>query len=361
MTELSRLKARYLGHEKNPFHQFNRLMSATAELPAEVSADEKKFSLLLEDLRSSRDRNAPRELLGFKILYELQKSDECQWREEYLNFLSNLKKSHYWIENTLRDYRDVSEIENTIFAPQPFHFYDTLTAQKIDQHAKLRTFRSSKERLTTLLMQLNSQLSKEGQTARIQSLLMKPHLVDALSEIQYEVTDNAYWHALKTSANYNYQESMDEKFFGDILYLQFHNFSRTNVPTVKIGREWPEVLESYVRSYSEKFQQRDTRFIMTSFIDNGPGILEHVRRYSGSLVTSSLTVSEIIQQRITTRDVPGAGEGLSRVLRVVSELKGLLILTSGSTRYIFSGLTEEGSEDVVDSSRGTMVTVIIPV
>ena len=361
MTEFTQLKAKYLGHEKNPFHQFSQLMSATTDLPGAVSDDNVKYAGLLKDLQSSSNRSAPREVLIFRILSELQKTGNKNWRNEYLKFLSDLKRSRYWIEDSLSDFRQASEVENTIFFPQPHHFNDTVIAQKFDEHAKMRIFQSSEEKFTSRLLLLNSKLSKDGRPAIFWHLLMKPSLLNALSEIDYEITDNAYWHALKTDANANYQETLDEGFFGDILYLQIHSFSRIKASKAKIGNKWPVDLRDYVSQYSEYFCKDSVRFIITSYVDNGPGILQHVHRFPKKDASIPSSISDIIERKITTRDVPEAGEGLSNVLQAIYDLNGLLILTSGNRRFVFSGLKGDKSEHPISNSRGTMITIITPV
>ena len=361
MNSFAHIKGKYLGHEKNPFHQFSQLMSATTDLPGEIRKNQEMFVGLLGDLRTGKQRSAPRELLAFQILNELKCIDEESWTGKYLTFLSDLKSSRYWIEDTLSASRTISESENTIFSPQPFHFHDTILARKLENHAKLRTFDSTRARLSSLISHLNSRLSKGDRAARIQNFLTNHALLDALSEINYEITDNANCHALKTAANSNYQDSGDEAFFGNMLYLQFHNFSRTNVPKIKIRETWPPDVVKYVRGFVEAVQLRDARFVMTSFVDNGPGILEHVRRHSEKCVGSSLSIKTVIADRISTRRIPGAGQGLSRVLAAMRELRGLMVLTSGSRRYIFCGLRKEEWEHEIDNHRGTMYTLLVPV
>ena len=361
MSSFTHIKGKYLGHEKNPFHQFSQLMSATADLPGEVRKNQETFEGLLRDLRTGKQRSAPRELLAFQILNELKCVDEERWTGKYLTFLSDLKSSKYWIEDTLSASRATSESENTIFSPQPFHFHDSILSKKLENHAKLRTFDSTRTKLSSLISHLNSQLSKGNRAARIQSFLTSHALLDALSEINYEITDNANCHALKTAANLNYQKSGDETFFGNMLYLQFHNFTRTNVPEVKIRKTWPSDVVDYVRRFVEAEQQRDARFVVTSFVDNGPGILEHVRRHSSKSVGSNLAIRAVIADRISTRSIPGAGQGLSRVLAAMREVRGLMVLTSGSARYIFCGLTGMEWEHEIDNQRGTMYTLLVPV
>ena len=212
-----------------------------------------------------------------------------------------------------------------------------------------------------MLFLLNSKLSKDGRPTIFRKLLDKHSLLNALSEIHYEITDNSYWHALKTGANTYYQKTSDEVFFGDILCLQIHSFSRINPRKAKIDKDWPEDLSDYVAQYSKSFGKKSVRFVITSYIDNGPGILQHVRRFSINDASNPATISDIIESKITTRDIPGAGEGLSHVLKAISEVNGLLILTSGDRRFVFSGLTEEKIEHSIENSRGTMITIITPV
>ena len=361
MNEFTHIKKKYLGYEKNPFDQFSRLMSATANLPKEVREDQGTFVGLLRNLRTGMNRSAPRELLAFQILNELKSIDEAKWKGEYLTFLSNLRRSNFWIESTLSESRVVSESENTIFSPQPFHFQDSIFARKLESHAELRTFGTSKSRLFSLISYLNSHLTKGDRPARIQTFLTKRLLLDALSEINYEVTDNANWHALKTLANSNYQESRDETFYGNMLYLQFHNFSRSNVPEIEIGSIWPDDLVTYVREYVELSREKDARFVVASYVDNGPGVLEHIRRHLHGSGSTGLSIRSVIKDGMTTRDILGAGQGLTRVLLAMRALRGLLVLTSGGTRYIFCGITGSDQEHMINNSRGTMFTLFVPV
>ncbi len=361
MTGISQLKAKYLGHAKNPFHQFERLISATSLLPAEIRKRQPDFGELLSDLRLSKNPNAAREILQFRILTELKELDEERWKGDYIEFIYRLRESKYWIEESISDDRESSESENTVFAPQPFHFYDALSAQKLTEIARSRTFGSSQVALTSILKRLNHKLSRDGRSSVIGDVLHNSVLLSALAEIHHEVTDNAYWHALKTSANSNYQKTASQSPFGDVLYLQIHSFSRLNAPNADISKEWPTDVRDYVKSYSTNLGKPNVRFVILSYVDNGPGIIDHVERFYSGDAANPKTISDVIKNQFTTRESPDAGDGLSNVLEAINLAKGLLVITSGSRRFVFDGISNAIDEHSIKNNRGTMITIFIPV
>ena len=361
--ELSELERRYIGSANNPFDQFTCFSRASDTLRREVIENEPLMESFYKQLEEKGFDRAGRFIIAFKLLDELKHSNEERWSSEYNKHLFRLKSNGYWMEKTFSS--NLSSRENTIFAPLPFHFNDEANTVQLKQLFERRDFESSRKALDRILRLMHNGLQKNGKSVLSKIIDDKDSIFSEiftpLAEIHFEIADNAYWHALKTDANLNFNQSEDENFFGDTLYLQVHSVDLKTANSHDWSRSTPKEVNDYIGAYNETSPRKDsTRFLMISYIDNGPGIEKHYKRFRQNQDPNT-TLEYIVENRVTTRRKLGAGAGLINVSKAVSDMHGCLIIYSGSTIYALDGYRDQKTSRSYPPCRGTMVTIILPV
>jgi hypothetical protein len=367
MPTASKIKSRFMGRRGDPFNQFERLVEATTQLRDPVKAHPEFFFTLANELIADSNPDAARKLLAYRILSILNSLGKVEHIERYRNTIFDLKKSGYWIEKAFSPPDALNQSENTLFAPQPFHFGESNYSQELRMHIENRTPEASRDALYRVITRIHESTTADitsSETAR-KSIFFAPifgkgmYLLDALGEVHFEASDNATRHALHTEKNKNSIDSKDEEFFGDVQYLQMSAISYLAGNQKRLSA-WPEAIPHYIEMYLNSKQAKGGRFLVFSYVDNGPGIIEHLQRFQKDAAQKIESLRDVIDERMTTSSVAGAGDGLSNMKDAIHSVDGLIHIQSGSHTYYFNGLDETTGIGKAATTRGTLLTFVVP-
>lgn len=367
MPNANKIKSRFMGRRGDPFNQFERLIEATTQLRDPVRNNPEFFFTLAIELIADTSPDAARKLLAYRILSILNTIGKPEHIERYRNTIFDLKKSGYWIEKAFSPPDALNQSENTLFAPQPFHFGEIHYSQELRMHIENRTPEASRDALYRVITRIHESTTADITTAETakKSIFFAPifgkgmYLLDALGEVHFEASDNATRHALQTEKNKNSIDSRDQEFFGDVQYLQMSAISYLAGNQKRLAA-WPEAIPHYIEMYLMSRQARGGRFLVFSYVDNGPGIIEHLQKFQKRTGQSIKSLRDVIDERMTTSSVAGAGDGLSNMKDAIHSVDGLIYIQSGSHTYYFNGLDETIGVGKATTSRGTLLTFVVP-
>lgn len=367
MHNANQVKSRFLGKRGDPFHQFDRLIRATTELSEDVLKAPEFFFNLANELIADTQANASRKLLAYRILSTLNRTEKSEYSETYRNAIFDLRSSGYWIERAFSPANELNQAENTLFAPQPFHFGDSQYSLELKTHIDNRTPDTSRNALYNVITKIHEATTSNinsSETSR-KSIFFEPifgqglQLLDALGEAHFEASDNASRHALRTDNNKHSFDFVEENFFGDIQYLQMTAISQLARNPGRL-KEWPAAVSEYIDTYLERRGAKGGRFLVFSYADNGPGIIEHIRRFRPEILDASVSLRDVIEGRMTTNSVDGAGEGLSNMQEAMSGVDGFINIQSGQHTYYYNGINQKADVGNAPRTRGTLLTFVVP-
>ncbi|MFV1808832.1 hypothetical protein [Phaeobacter sp. Ax4a-4a] len=367
MPNANVVKSQFMGKRGDPFHQFERLIDATSELREPVLADPQFYFELANQLVEDPRPDAARKILAYRIYSILNAAGDAQHSERYMNTIFDLRRSGYWIEKAFCPTESLNQSENTLFAPQPFHFGNTQYSREIKTHIENRTPDASRDALYRVITRIHEATTADigSAVAARKSIFFEPifgqgmYLLEALGEVHFEASDNASRHALHTENNPNSFDVDDESFFGDVQYLQMTAISQL-ASNRKRFQNWPDPIPEYIDMYLSGKGEKGARFLLFSYADNGPGIIEHLNRYSADNRQEVQSLSDVIDQRLTTSSVAGAGDGLSNMKEAIQSVDGLIHIQSGAHTYHFNGIDESIQTGRASTKRGTLLTFVFP-
>lgn len=367
MPNASQIKSRFLGKRGDPFHQFDRLIRATNELASAVSELPEFYFDLANELVAETQADASRKLLAYRILSTLNQIDNPEYSAAYRDAIFALRRSGFWIEKAFSTTDELNQAENTLFAPQPFHFADGNYSRELRTHIDNRTPETSRNALYNVITRIHETTTSNidsSETAQ-KSVFFEPifgqglSLLDALGEVHFEASDNATRHALRTDNNKHSFDFVGENFFGDIQYLQMTAISQLAKNPGRL-KKWPDAVATYIDMHLERKNAKGGRFLVFSYADNGPGIIEHITRFRPGLVDPSVSLREVINGRMTTSSIDGAGDGLYNMQEAMIGVNGFINIQSGGHTYYFNGINQSAGVGVASRNRGTLLTFIVP-
>lgn len=367
MPNANMIKGNYLGKRGNPFHQFEKVVLSTSQMKRDIHADPAFYLNLAIELIEDPKPDAARKLLAYRILAVLNGLGDKKYADAYRATIFQMRSAGFWIEKAFCAAESLSQAENTLFAPQPFHFGENSYSNELRNHIRQRTPETSRDALWRAITRIHEVTTEAADVDSVsrKSIFFDPifgqglMLLDALGEVHFEASDNASRHALHTDDNPYSFDSDDEGFFGDIQYLQMTAISHL-AGDKRQRNDWPQAIQAYVESYLSARNVKGGRFLMFSYVDNGPGIVEHVSKFSPEAEKTPSSIGEVIEGRLTSSDVVGAGYGLSNMREAIQSVAGFIYIQSGKHTHHFSGLDGTTLDGIASLGRGTLLTFVVP-
>lgn len=286
-----------------------------------------------------------------------------------IDFDERIRKNSGWIENSYLE--KTNELSNTFFLPT---IYEEITSRADYFKNNTRNSEFSTNIFEEIFLELEKgpYSKKNGSVAANHVKALNRHSPDlfdhihfkALAAIHHEISENALSHAVSSKINHHFNAATNKLDFGSIAYLkiQIFGFSRSIDKTKAFHPDFYDYHKKIVSGLYNFPFRKERRYMSITYADTGLGIQDHLKKFSGTVSQewNEKTIDEVIALESTTRKFSGSGFGLWKTKIFTKQLRGFLSIDTPQSTYSFNGITGRSAEEAGRTSRGTMISIVIP-
>jgi len=317
-------------------------------------------------------------VLKYRLLKESETRLNNPLMRQYYDFLDSMRQSNFWINDAFQIKNSYNH--NTFMAPQSFVFNvdkDVALIQKLKEtHAKDRASKNVKR----IMLKIKNLGSKHTAFDSFFSFAADTSTssTSPLAQIHYEVSENMdHWMAYPENKR---SLSGDWNFFGDTLLMDVKlkiiqksdkSADRYEEAIDQLFAKYPIEFRDFAKSHISRVLISDSSmglgsskslsFVEISYLDNGRGVRRNIENFSSN-DTRSLTLKNVIERRVSTRQGEGGGRGFTNIIQSTRDLRSLFFMQSGNEIVSVSGhgKSELNYRKSSDDVFGTLITYLVP-
>lgn len=182
---------------------------------------------------------------------------------------------------------------------------------------------------------------------------------DALASIHHEVAENALSHGTYSRLNQRGWPNTNPA-FGNTFHLQVRSLPHTKANQTRVEALHPNFSE-HVKQVAKNTNKKNLTYWIFSYCDTGGGILNHMKQFgsSGAHDEEPISISQLIDRRMSTRNFSGSGFGLEKICQFTSQLAAFTFIDTKDSSFSYDGTTDSKDELPGRVDRGTMISIVI--